>query len=370
MIVPHPTRPPLRYRDFQATTRFEGLTGLRALAAVAVVLFHYGGTALSGLQGWISVHVFFVLSGFLITTLALREESRRGRLSLRAFYLRRAFRILPLYALVLALTVAGVAVAGAFVSSRMSDALPYYLTFTNELVDFNTPYGVSWTLGVEEKFYLIWPGLLALTALCGRARAAARFGVAGGVLVVIAVVALPLTPGAQWANLSAHYASLMVGCLLALVLHTRRGFAALAFFTRPRVALLVALGFAVFQVAFPPLRDAVGGNWRFIPLYAVAAAFLVLAALSAGPVRRFLTSRVLVFVGERSYALYLTQIIAAGVTGWFFPPGIVKGVATVVVALGFACVLRRWVELPAIALGRRLSTRDVVPPTGAVAARG
>ena len=85
----------LTHADYLALRRFPALDGLRAIAAVLVVFFHYGGP--DWLQGWAGVQMFFVLSGFLITTLMLREERGTGRVSLSEFYLRRAFRILPVY---------------------------------------------------------------------------------------------------------------------------------------------------------------------------------------------------------------------------------------------------------------------------------
>ena len=83
----------LTHADYLALRRFPALDGLRAIAAVLVVFFHYGGP--DWLQGWAGVQMFFVLSGFLITTLMLREERGTGRISLKEFYLRRSFRILP-----------------------------------------------------------------------------------------------------------------------------------------------------------------------------------------------------------------------------------------------------------------------------------
>ena len=71
--------------------RFPALDGLRAIAAVIVVAFHFGGPRWTWLSGWVGVQLFFVLSGFLITTLMLREEESRGRVSLRSFYIRRVF---------------------------------------------------------------------------------------------------------------------------------------------------------------------------------------------------------------------------------------------------------------------------------------
>ncbi|WP_370968438.1 acyltransferase family protein [Amycolatopsis sp. cg9] len=353
---------PLDHAEYRSSSWFPGLTGLRALAALAVVCFHYGGPVVDRLQGWIAVQLFFVLSGFLITTLALREEDRTGRISARDFYVRRVFRIMPVYFLLLGLTALAVTLAGTYGSSRLADAMPYYLTFLNEVVDFNTPYPTSWSLGVEEKFYLVWPALLVLTSFAKTGKTALRLLIGAGAVGFVLGV-LPLAPAHQWASLTVHYGSLVVGCLLALALHHPRGFAVLRPLTSPAAAVLVALGFGVLQLSVKPLGRAFGGNWQFVvPVYAAGAALLLVAVVSAGPVRRLLSSRVLTFVGDRSYALYLAQTGAAGVTGLLFPTGLGKAAATSAVALLFACGLRRWVELPAIAYGRRLVAKGERAP--------
>ncbi|GAA4552808.1 acyltransferase family protein [Amycolatopsis samaneae] len=349
---------PLSHTEYLATNRFPGLTGLRALAALAVVFFHYGGPATTRLQGWIAVQLFFVLSGFLITTLALREEDRRGRISLRAFYLRRVFRIMPVYLLLLVLTTVAVAVAGTYWSSRLGDAMPFYLVFGNELVDYNTPYAVSWSLGVEEKFYFVWPALLVLTSFVRTGKTALRLMIGAGAVLGVVLLALPHTPGTTWANLSVHYCSLVIGCLLALVLHHPRGFAVVRPLTSPAAGTVLALGFCVLQLSVEPLRDRLGGSWQYVtPIYAAGVAVLLIAVVTRGPVPRLLSSRPMTFVGDRSYALYLSQTGAAVLTGVVLPNGLAKAVATSGVALLFACALHRWVETPAIAFGRSLARR-------------
>src|ERR1041384_6734577 len=142
----------LTHADYLALRRFPALDGLRAIAAVLVVFFHYGGP--DRLQGWAGVQMFFVLSGFLITTLMLREERRNGRISLKEFYLRRGFRILPVYLVVLLVTAVASALYGTFTSNGIGPALKYFLTFSNEFAD-SSPYGQSWSLGIEQKFYLV-----------------------------------------------------------------------------------------------------------------------------------------------------------------------------------------------------------------------
>lgn len=355
------------HEDYLASSWFPGLTGLRALAALAVVFFHFGGPGLDRLQGWIAVQLFFVLSGFLITTLALREEDRSGRISLRGFYLRRVFRIMPVYFLLLGLTALAVTLAGAYHSSRLADAMPFYLVFGNELVDYNTPYPTSWSLGVEEKFYLVWPALLVLTSLARNGKTALRLLIGSAGVLAVVLVALPHAPSSRWASLSVHYCSLLIGCLLGLALHHPRGFAVFRPLTSPAAAVLTACGFVVLQLSIKPLGIVLGGHWQFVtPIYAAGSAVLLVAALAPGPVRRLLSSRPLTFVGDRSYALYLAQTAAAGVTGFLLPSGVGKAVATSVVALLFACALRRWVELPAIAFGRSLRRKKTSgpPPVG------
>lgn len=146
---------------------FKGFDGLRALAVIAVVWHHThpGFDAIeASRRGFLGVDVFFVLSGFLITALLLRERSQRGRISLRDFYARRSLRIFPLYYAVLAilsllyLTVR----AGSDGSAAFMRDLPYLLTYTSNWVETHSIMQLAWSLATEEQFYLLWPPLLVL----------------------------------------------------------------------------------------------------------------------------------------------------------------------------------------------------------------
>ena len=147
--------------------RIGGLDGIRACAVIAVVWHHAHGGIESipiSLNGFLGVDVFFVLSGYLITTLLLREQATNGGISLSKFYVRRSLRIFPLYFAVLAaLTIY------FWLKSHSSNQaaeyflnLPYLLTYTSNLVELYDPMAISWSLSVEEQFYLLWPPLLVV----------------------------------------------------------------------------------------------------------------------------------------------------------------------------------------------------------------
>jgi len=150
------------------------IQALRGLAVTLVVLAHAGVTFAAG--GYVGVDVFFVISGFLITSGLLREADRSGTLSLRRFYARRAVRILPLATLVSLATMIGCRLFASKVryAEFMHDALAGALYFVNiDLADSGTDYlreGSSpspfqhlWSLSVEEQFYLLWPLLLLVS---------------------------------------------------------------------------------------------------------------------------------------------------------------------------------------------------------------
>jgi peptidoglycan/LPS O-acetylase OafA/YrhL len=147
--------------------RIPSLDGLRALAILLVVLAHskFPGDdllplrMLRGRSGFLGVQIFFVLSGFLITTLMLREVQRSGRLHPGRFYLRRALRIVPVYAAYLVLVVLMQAAGWVQVSSGQWLSA---LTWTVNVAPFKAPWALShfWSLCVEEHFYLLWPLLM------------------------------------------------------------------------------------------------------------------------------------------------------------------------------------------------------------------
>ena len=198
----------------QTQTRYlPELDGLRALAVLLVVTVHMHARAWHALNGHLGVILFFVLSGYLITALALREEATLGRLHLRAFFIRRSFRIFPLYYLVLALYCLLIFGLGVSPEKRQLLAweLPYFLTYLQEIPFFGAaahpqgPFYQSWSLGIEEKFYLVWP---ILCFVVFRYRRNLRLPVACALIAVTAFTGSYIGP----------YAYILTGCVLALAL--------------------------------------------------------------------------------------------------------------------------------------------------------
>lgn len=152
---------PRSHAEYLALRVFPGLDALRGLSILAVVWHHTGRPSASvpiTHRGFLGVDVFFVLSGFLIVTLLLRERERHGRVSLRAFYLRRALRIFPLYYGVLA----GLAVLSWLrpsfgIAGTFWHDLPWLVTYTANWVGIVGMLSITWSLAAEEQFYLLWP---------------------------------------------------------------------------------------------------------------------------------------------------------------------------------------------------------------------
>lgn len=292
--------------------KFRGdIEGLRAVAVIVVVLFHCGIAATGG--GYIGVDVFFVLSGFLITTLMLDEITSKGRLSLGAFYGRRARRLLPASCLVVAVTV----LVGWFVLSPLArrdlvgDALSastYTVNwrFASQATDyFQSELAPSalqhyWSLAVEEQFYVVWPLFIWLLA----GRRVRRLSLGAGIGIVVAtsfVLNITLTAESQpWAFFGLHTRmwQLGAGAFLSVAWPLADRIPSTIRLTLP-IAGLAAIVVAV--VGFDELTPWPGTRALLPTLGAIA----VLLGGNTGPVAAVLRQRPLVWLGSRSYSWYL-----------------------------------------------------------------
>src|SRR4051794_23185147 len=239
------------YENYRERSYIPELDGLRALAILLVVSWHARDHAWDWLVGGYGVTVFFVLSGYLITMLALREERSRGQLHILSFFVRRVFRLFPLYYFVLGLHCLLIFGAGLAPEKRpgLALALPYYLCYFQEYVAFTgaeewplngggLPFVQSWSLGIEEKFYLVWPFLGFVAWRC--AGATRRAGTA---TLALLMALAPAALGAQVGRFFSPYSQILVGCLAALLLDDPAWYARLTWLGRPGVggALLASL---------------------------------------------------------------------------------------------------------------------------------
>jgi peptidoglycan/LPS O-acetylase OafA/YrhL len=330
------------------------LDGLRAVAALLVVGFHAAVSTWPFDTGWAGVPIFFVLSGYLITRLSLADEAGRG-FSFRGFWIRRVTRIVPLYFLaVAAFMLLPFLGDGGSGWSTVGRTLPYYLSFNGEFVEHG-PMTVAWSLGIEEKFYLVWP-LLAFALLAGRSRrlplAAAA---AAGSLILGAVVAVPNLPG---------YAGLLVGATVAF-LERRRGWVSTGMpgpLVRPVGGWLAAAAVAVVLLGANLVDDRV----VYLLLCPLVALLLLHLVHGESAVTRFLGTAPMRWLGQRSYGIYLIHTLALTVCTKALPGGVPArsvwvGIGCLVLTLGASEVAHRAVEMPFIRLGRRWSARPGTP---------
>ncbi|MFW5474638.1 acyltransferase family protein [Knoellia sp. CPCC 206450] len=289
------------------------LDGLRGVAAIAVVHYHF--LLLSGLNGepgagLIGVLVFFVLSGYLITRLLWRADGREGP-TYRRFVERRVRRLAP--ALVGLVVVSGVLVTVAGPGDA-GDAVAGSLVVLAQLTGFWHVLGSmpveawlpTWSLTVEWLFYLLWPLVVVAMRRRGLSTSAAM-RVALALAAGLYLASMPLSPNAFYYLPVGNLAVMLVGAALALA-HAREPAR-----TTGRDAGIADLAFVGFVVAVLVPTTGLSGSWlyrvTYVPIAVVVALLLIDQRPGTGGVaRRLLESRPMVAVGQASYSLYLWHL--------------------------------------------------------------
>jgi peptidoglycan/LPS O-acetylase OafA/YrhL len=304
------------------------LDGLRAFAIAAVVPYHWGAGGHFGLGGgFLGVNLFFVLSGFLITRLLLEEHTRTDEISRGNFYRRRVARLLPGYLALLAVVIVLSRVApvfGSAASVRIGTlaSVSYVANWVAATRGFGAlgPFAHLWSLALEEQFYLLWP-LVMIVALRGMAprRLGHLAGLAAAVIFVQLAVRSLGSPNEMLLYLGTDgqgMAFLLLGCAAALTWAVGPGFLATTFgrFVQ-RFGGWAIVPILPFVVGF----DHNGHLFYYRGAFAVIGVcmvVLVLAALVDGPLSRALAWRPLVYLGQRSYSVYLWHYPVILMTNW------------------------------------------------------
>lgn len=382
-------------RPYEANRRYilPGLDGLRAIAVLLVIVYHFWPTVLPG--GMIGVDIFFVISGFLITSLLLREGALNGRIALGSFWVRRARRLLPAIALMILVLGPVSLIVGGDIQVNLGRQLLGAATFSSNWISIfagNDYFAQTspelftnfWSLAVEEQFYVLWPLLIVASGLLlGRRWRHFSAVMVLGILASLGVAAFLLMNGTPISRIyygtDTHLYGLLLGALLAFArpwsLYPPMGKKALyrvaqpfglIAFTRVMVSWLSLFALIPYAILVP--ESAPGA----IPWGLFGASLLALGVIqgmlpdmlagASEALRRLLNFAPLRWVGERSYGLYL----------WHWPLAVVMhyvlgadrsplvNVGVLVATFAIAEMSYRWIETPIRRRGFRESANRVI----------
>jgi peptidoglycan/LPS O-acetylase OafA/YrhL len=331
-----------------STAKILEIQGLRALAATLVLIFH--AKFVSG--GFIGVDIFYVISGFLITGLLLKELEAKGKISLKAFYLRRSKRLLPASFLVLFVTALFAWLVLPPISrgsiGRDLIATTFYISnylfawWQNDYQNLNatpSPFIHYWSLAVEEQFYVFWPlFIIGLAKLKSARKFLIGFSAVTIVTFALGVWLTIVAPIWAFYSLPTRAWELSIGALIALLPALRR-----------QNSLLAILGITALIGSALSFNDSTPfpGVYALLPVLGTAA---LLSSIGAWPkpLKWLATNRVSVWLGKISYPLYL----------WHWP------VLVLPIAL-FARELKLWERILALLITvvlAELTTRFVEEP--------
>lgn len=358
--------------------RNNALDGIRAIAVLSVFAFHLFPTSVKG--GFLGVDIFFVLSGFLITSLLLRERTLGGAISLKNFWVRRARRILPAAFTVKAVTCAAALLVSPDLRVGLGHQVLGIVTFTTNWVQILTDSSYFeaqipqlflhyWSLAIEEQFYVVWPLVIAgLLWLLRGTRG--RRAVLLGVIVLLALGSAALmwagyVDGEDPSNIyyatHTHAFGLLIGAALAALTSSSNSSPLASRWEDRRfpwrsetawsVASVVAALFVLVAFFAMDDQDALAYRGGILAVSIATAVVIAAAALGRGALVGPLSHPAAVWIGRRSYSMYL----------WHWPAFIIVksliddpkqaqsgfvAVATIVVVLVLSHLSYQWIELP------------------------
>jgi peptidoglycan/LPS O-acetylase OafA/YrhL len=349
--------------------RLLALDGLRAIAILLVVVAH---TITPRVPGGLGVTLFFFISGFIITRMLLGEDFDTGRV--KPFYLRRIFRLAP--ALLVYILIAALAMAAVGMPIPVGDVMAslfYYANYHSFWVSpdgVRSPLGITWSLAIEEHFYVLFPMLLLGLRTRTERLQLALLAVLVATLLWRLVLVGSVPDARIYEGTDTRLDSLAYGCLLSVLCHrARRGGSTklLDALSKPSAlaaGLTILLGTLVYRN--PTFRESFRYSLQgiaFIPLFCA----LFWRHTAPLPLRKVLESRPMVFVGAISYSLYLYHFLGASIATALVNEQNAVIRASLALTIGFSGALLSYyvVETPARRFGyrlvKRLSHRTDVP---------
>lgn len=339
-----------------------GLDGLRAISVIAVVLFHAGFPWMRG--GFFGVEVFFVVSGYLITSLLLDEREKQQRISLEQFWMRRARRLLPALLAMLAAVAVWAALLGSDEQqSTLKRDLPWSLFYVGNWGQIlgSAPYFSSadppllrhlWSLAVEEQWYLIWPvvfiGAMTIGAGRLRSRGVAFIGISATAMILTSVLHGHVSDNALYLSTFTRSSGLLLGAGCAFVWRPWRS-ATPSEYRGRRLDPIGggALALLVCIMGAASLEAGYLYQW-LLPLVSILAMVVIAVVVypAAHGMRAILSWKPLVEIGRRSYGIYL----------WHWPIFVVghvyhsgswpKFIVAIACTAAVSEVCYRWIETP------------------------
>jgi peptidoglycan/LPS O-acetylase OafA/YrhL len=302
-----PQRPDSIQCNCSMDKRIQSLDGLRAIAICAVISGHLYGTIsapppIVGNLSRLGVVLFFVISGFLITGLLLKEQKSTGTVSLRGFYFRRVMRIVPAFLVFVFAMIAAQRLGWIGLSWR--DIVGALTWTVNYMPDRSWSIGHLWSLSVEEQFYLLWPASVALLGFAlSNKLAIGMFFLAPAVRAGMHIL-LPHSPLRDLEVFPAVCDAIAIGCIIAIARDKLLMSRLWRLLTNSALALpLAAIAFAISTYSGRTIIDLIGTPF----------ALLAIAAIVEGSTRwsgigfELLNNRPIIFMGHLSYSLYLWQ---------------------------------------------------------------
>lgn len=329
------------------------IDGLRALAVVPVMLFHAGFKSFSG--GFVGVDVFFVISGYLITSIIIAEK-QAGTFTLLGFYERRVRRILPALFLVMAVCIPAarlmllpsdmkdfsqsMTAVSVFASNFLFWQKSGYFDSAAEL----RPLLHTWSLAVEEQYYVLFPIFLLLIWRYGMARILVIFSLLGILSLMLANFMIPDEPSAAFYLLPTRAWELLVGAIIALYMTDRVHHAGNQW--ARQITSILGLSLIIVAVAAFDHRTPFPGLYALVPT--VGAALIILYATPNTVVGSLLSSRLFVGVGLISYSAYLWHqpLLAFARHGSLHPPDVPLLLSLLASTFLLAYFSWRFVEVP------------------------